>query len=112
MKNYYRELKPFLNKLSYYNVFDNLFVIRQYMIAFGDNKPYKKLFDIEKSDSNIIMPNYSDFLTAVSIIYSSELPQCKYSLRDHNNRGVLVKFLRDFSHKVDMGSINKEVFCG
>ncbi len=80
------------------------------MIAFGDNKPYKKLFDIEKSDSNIIMPNYSDFLTAVSIIYSSELPQCKYSLRDHNNRGVLVKFLRDFSHKVDMGSINKEVF--
>lgn len=80
------------------------------MIAFGDNKSYKRLFGIEKSDSNIIMPNYSDFLTAVSIIYSSELPRCKHTLRDQNNRGVLVKFLENFSHKVDVESMNKGAF--
>ncbi len=80
------------------------------MIAFGDNKPYKRLFGIEKSDSNIIMPNYSDFLIAVSIIYSSELPQCKNTLRDHNNRGVLVKFLENFSRKVDVESMNMGAF--
>ncbi len=44
MTDFYRSLKPTLNKLSRLNIWDSLFVIRQY---------YNNEFDLNNFDDNI-----------------------------------------------------------
>lgn len=110
MTDFYRELKPFLNKLSYYNVFESLDVIRRYTMANNENKSRKHIQGIERSDVNYLMPEYRDFLIAVSLAYSTDLPNNRYTLKRWQDRAYIVQVLGDLSSNINKGFIDNEVF--
>ncbi|MDD4292923.1 MAG: hypothetical protein PHV09_08740 [Bacteroidales bacterium] len=74
---YFEQFKPIRNQFRQFNVFESLAVIREYAIAFDSKKERRFLYNIEQSDSKIIMPNIIDFCIANSIIYSQTLPALK-----------------------------------
>lgn len=110
MTDFYRELKPFLNKLSYYNVFESLDVIRRYTIANNENKSRKHIQGIEQSDVYYLMPEYRDFLIAVSLAYSTDLPNNKYTLKRCQDRAYIVQVLEDLSSNINKEFIDNDVF--
>ena len=80
--DFYRQLKPVLNKLSQLNVWDSLYVIRQYLNDsfknYGLESPH---FDTIESHKNCPIPAYLiDFMISASLRYSSTLRSDK-SLR-------------------------------
>lgn len=102
MSDFYRELKPCINKLSEFNVWDSLFVIRQYFHKSFPN------YDIEKTDfSGVenplaypILVYFTDFLIAVTLNYSTTSKSQK-SIRQYSHRSKLMKRLNEVYDKAN-----------
>ena len=102
MSDYFRELKPYINKLSEFNVWDSLFVIRQYFHKSFPN------YDLEKPDfSGIENPNgcqipvyYTDFLIAATLKYSTTCRTQK-SIRQYSQRSKLMLKLNEVYEKAN-----------
>ena len=71
---HYREIKPVLNKLSKYNVFDNLDVISNYVRSIISGQERSTIKDVENPEYNAIELYFADFLIINSILYCTELP--------------------------------------
>ena len=92
MANYYREIKPALNKLSELNVWESLFVIRQYIMSSVKN------YDIDRPHFEAIenpkvfpIPLYLvDFMISATLRYSTTLRSNK-SLAQMKQRKPIVK---------------------
>ena len=98
--NFYRQLKPVLNKLSQLNVWDSLYVIRQYL-----NNSFKN-YDLDspnfsdiESHKNCPIPAYLiDFMILASLRYSSTLRSAK-SLRQLKVRCKITPLVYDVYEK-------------
>ena len=71
MSDYYRLVKPALNKLSELTVWDSLFVIRQYACYYIDNQMIQapRFETIEKYGSSPIPLYFVDFLIDATVKY-------------------------------------------
>lgn len=97
MSDYYQELKPALNKLSELNVWESLFVLRQYLHDsvknYGIDRPH---FETIERARDFYIPLYLiDFLISASLRYSTTLRSEK-SLRQAKVRYAIL----DSIHKV------------
>lgn len=70
MKDYFRDLKPILNKLSELNVYDSLDVVRQYIKQSTDDKLNFAFQDIDRPQYAKINLYYADFLIANILKYA------------------------------------------
>lgn len=109
MSDYYRELKSCMNKLSEFNIWDSLFVIRQYILkAFPNYNIAKAQFANIESPNYCIIPVYFiDFLTVATLRYSSTLRSDK-SIRQIKYRLPLMRKFDDVynrSNKENFGVI-------
>lgn len=102
MSDFYRELKPYMNKLSEFNVWDTLFVIRQYFHnTYTNNKIEKPNFSKIEAPFRCQIPVYfMDFLITASLKYS---PTCRASksLRQYKHRIHLLKKLDEVYNKAN-----------
>ena len=105
--DHYRQIKPVLNKLSKYNVFDNLDVISLYVrsIIAGQNR--SAIQDIENPEYNAIELYFADFLIINSILYCTELPG-ELSLRKQNDRYKIFKPVAELNDEVHKIQSEKE----
>lgn len=87
MTDFYRSLKPTLNKLSRLNVWDSLFVIRQYYNNEFDNYGLDKVHKESIENFNVypIHVYIADFLISASLKYS-QICKSEYSLRKVKER--------------------------
>ena len=90
-RDFYRQLKPVLNKLSQLNVWDSLYVIRQYL-----NESFKN-YELDRPHLSTI-ENYSecpipayliDFMISASLRYSSTLRSDKSLKQFKIRRGII-----------------------
>lgn len=90
MTDFYKCLKPTFNRLSQLNVWDSLFVIRQYWNKefgnYGLEKVHKEF--IEKFDACPIHVYIADFLISASLKYS-QICKSKYSLQQYKERNKI-----------------------
>ena len=107
MKDNYREIKPVLNKLSEYNVFDNLRVISFYVRAVINDKNYKTIVDVESPEYNRIEVYFADFLIANSIIYCTETRGVRF-LYNMNDRARIYKPISELCDQVNIDLSHKE----
>lgn len=105
--DHYCQIKPVLNKLSKYNVFDNLDVISLYVrsIIAGQNR--SSIRDIENPEYNAIELYFADFLIINSILYCTELPG-ELSLRKQNDRYIIFKPVAELNDEVHKMQSEKE----
>ena len=91
MSDYYRLVKPALNKLSELTVWDSLFVIRQYACYYIDNQMIQapRFETIEKYGSSPIPLYFVDFLIDATVKYSN-----LNSIKDCSNFSADYKSLR------------------
>lgn len=94
MNDNYLELKPYINKLSKFNLWDSLFIIRQYLTKTFYNYDIEKptFTGVENANRCIIPVYFVDFLISLSIKYSSTVRSEK-SLRQIKYRYPLMKKL-------------------
>lgn len=87
MTDFYRYLKPTLNKLSRLNVWDSLFVIRQYCNNEFENNGLDKVHKESIENFNVypIHVYIADFLISASLKYS-QICKSEYSLRKVKER--------------------------
>lgn len=87
MTDFYRSLKPTLNKLSRLNVWDSLFVIRQYCNNEFENIGLDKVHKESIENFNVypIHVYIADFLISASLKYS-QICKSEYSLRKVKER--------------------------
>lgn len=100
--DYYRQIKPVLNKLSKYNVFDNLDVISKYVRSIISGQGRSTIHNVENPEYNAIELYFADFLIINSIIYCTELPG-ELFLQKQNDRYKIFKpvaELHDEVHKI------------
>ena len=92
--NYYRQLKPVLNKLSQLNVWDSLYVIRQYLNdSFKNYELERPRFDNIEDRKNCPIPAYlADFMILATLRYSSTLKSDK-SLRQLKVRRSITPYV-------------------
>ena len=105
--NLYREIKPVLNKLSKYNVFDNLDVISLYIRSIIAGQKRSSIRDIENPEYNAIELYFADFLIINSILYCTELPG-ELSLRKQNDRYKIFKPVAELNDEVHKMQSEKE----
>ena len=105
--NYYSEIKPVLNKLSKYYVFDTLDVISIYIRAITAKKERSSIQDIESPEYNAIELYFADFLIVNAIIYCSET-KGELSLRKQNDRYKIFKPVAALNDKVNHSLMEKE----
>ena len=94
--DHFREIKPVLNKLSKYNVYDTLDVISIYLRAIIAQKERSSIRDIEAPEYNAIELYFADFLIVNAIIYCSET-KGELSLRKQNDRYKIFKPVAELS---------------
>lgn len=104
---HYREIKPVLNKLSKYNVFDNLDVISNYVRSIISGQERSTIKDVENPEYNAIELYFADFLIINSILYCTELPG-ELSLRKQNDRYKIFKPVAELNYKVHKMQSEKE----
>lgn len=109
MIDLYADFKPIRNKLEEFNVFDNLYVVREYLRAFNVNLSLDLLSTIEGADIYPIMPDFADFIIVNSIIYASELP-CSKKLTSIKDRSSIIRLISNLSNKVSEININDDVW--
>ncbi len=80
------------------------------MMARNNNQSRKHISGVEQSEINYLMPEYLDFLIAVSIAYSTDLPNNKYNLRKWQDRAYIAQVLGDLSDEINKEFIDDEVF--
>ena len=102
MANYYREIKPALNKLSELNVWESLFVIRQYIMSFVKNynidHPH---FEAIENPRVFPIPLYLvDFMISATLRYSTTLRSNK-SLAQVKQRTAIVKSFHEAYEKAN-----------
>lgn len=87
MTDFYRYLKPTLNKLSRLNVWDSLFVIRQYCNNEFENNGLNKVHKESIENFNVypIHVYIADFFISASLKYS-QICKSEYSLRKVKER--------------------------
>ena len=107
--NHYKEVKPILNKLSKFNVYDSLDVISIYLRAIIAKQKKSTIQDIENPEYNAIELYFADFLIVNAIIYCSET-RGRYSLRKQNDRYKICKPVADLNDKVNRMLMEKEPF--
>lgn len=105
MNDYYRMVKPVLNKLSELNIWDSLYVIRQYACSYNDNLGFQKphFESIEEYQKFSIPPYFVDFLIEASLKYSDlkeiqtshNLYSKNISLRQLKTRSKIVSCLSE-----------------
>lgn len=102
MSDFYRELKPYMNKLSEFNVWDSLFVIRQYFHhTFKNYEIEKPNFSEVEAPFRCQIPVYFvDFLIAASLKYSTTCRASK-SLRQYKHRIQLLKKVDEVYNKAN-----------
>ena len=105
--DHYREIKPVLNKLSKYNVYDSLDVISIYLRAIIAQKERSTIQDIEAPEYNAIELYFADFLIVNAIIYCSET-KGELSLRKQNDRYKIVKPVAELNDEVHKMQSEKE----
>ena len=105
--DHYREIKPVLNKLSKYNVYDTLDVISIYLRAITAQKERSSIRDIEAPEYNAIELYFADFLIVNAIIYCSET-KCELSLRKQNDRYKIYKPVVELNDEVHKMQSEKE----
>ena len=98
--DFYRQLKPVLNKLSQLNVWDSLYVIRQYLNDSFKNYDLEKPHFVNIEDrKNCPIPAYLvDFMILATLKYSSMLKSDK-SLRQLKVRRGIMPFVHDAYEK-------------
>ena len=98
--DFYRQLKPVLNKLSQLNVWDSLYVIRQYLNDSFKNYDLEKPHFVNIEDrKNCPIPAYLvDFMILATLKYSSILKSDK-SLRQLKVRRGIMPFVHDAYEK-------------
>lgn len=96
MANYYRELKPALNKLSELNIWDSLLVIRQYFMStiYNYNIARTHFEDIESPRDFPIPPYLVDFMISATLRYSTTLTS-KKSLKQAKQRKAIIRLFLD-----------------
>jgi hypothetical protein len=97
--DHYQEIKPVLNKLSKYNVFDSLDVISRYIRAVINGTDRSKIQSINSSEYNFIEIFFADFLIENVIMYCTEI-RGELSLRRMNDRAKIYKPVYDLHEKV------------
>ncbi len=107
--DYFSSVKPILNKLTNYNIIDNLFVIRQYLLALEKGIGYNRLPHIENSNSVILMPNICDFLIANSLKYCT-FNKGKYYLGNFKDRLRIVVELTKLEEKINKDAIDTDIW--
>lgn len=105
--DHFRDIKPVLNKLSKFNVFDTLGVISKYVRAINNGVDRVSIDGIESPEYNSIEIYFADFLIVNSIIYCTELP-AKLSLRAVKDRYRIYKPVNDLCNKVNIALSKKE----
>lgn len=94
MGNYYREIKPALNKLAELNIWDSLYVIRQYLNDavrnYGIDRPHFE--NIERPKDYPIPLYLIDFLISATLRYSTTLSSTK-SLAQLKQRLPIVRLV-------------------
>lgn len=102
MSDFYRELKPYLNKLSEFNVWDSLFVIRQYFHNTFTNYEIEKpnFSEIEAPFRCQIPVYFADFLITASLKYSTTCRASK-SLRQYKHRIKLLEKVNEVYNKAN-----------
>lgn len=105
--DHYREIKPVLNKLSKYNVYDTLDVISIYLRAIIAQKERSSIRDIEAPEYNAIELYFADFLIVNAIIYCSET-KGELSLRKQNDRYKIFKPVAELNDEVHKMQSEKE----
>ena len=109
MKDYFREVKPILNKLSELNVYDSLDVVRQYV---KERTTYKQNFvfqNIEQPKYESIDVYFSDFLIANILKYSNNI-DCLKSLRQLETRKKICSPIVKIQNDLNKEIINKNKF--
>ncbi len=89
--DFYRQLKPVLNKLSQLNVWDSLYVIRQYLNNsfknYGLDRPH---FEAIENHKNCPIPAYLiDFMILASLRYSMTFRSNKSLKQLKVRRGIM-----------------------
>ena len=107
--DYFSRIKPILNKLTDYNIIDNLFVIRQYLLALEKGIGYYRLPHIENSNNVILMPNICDFLIANSLKYCT-FNKGKYYLGNFKDRLRIVVELTKLEEKINKDAIDTDIW--
>ena len=102
MSDFYKEIKPALNKLSELNVWDSLFVIRQYITNAVKNYnldlPH---FERIENHQTCPIPLYlADFMVLATLRYSTTLRSEK-SLRQLKQRDKIIRQLHDVYEKAN-----------
>ena len=89
--NFYRQLKPVLNKLSQLNVWDSLYVIRQYLNeSFKNYELDRPHFSTIENHTEYSIPAYLiDFMILASLRYSSTLRSDKSLKQFKIRRGII-----------------------
>ncbi len=89
--NFYRQLKPVLNKLSQLNVWDSLYVIRQYLNeSFKNYELERPHFSTIENHTECPIPAYLiDFMIAALLRYSSTLRSDKSLKQFRIRRGII-----------------------
>lgn len=105
--DHYRQIKPVLNKLSKYNVFDNLDVISIYVRSIIARQNRSTLLEVENPEYNAIELYFADFLIINSILYCTELPG-ELSLRKQNDRYKIFKPVAELNDEVHKMQSEKE----
>ncbi|MBR4227951.1 MAG: hypothetical protein IKR72_02495 [Bacteroidales bacterium] len=105
--DHYREIKPVLNKLSKYNVYDSLDVISIYLRAIIAQKERSTIQDIEAPEYYAIELYFADFLIVNAIIYCSET-KGELSLRKQNDRYRIFKPVAELNDEVHKMQSEKE----
>ena len=105
--DHFREIKPVLNKLSKYNVYDTLDVISIYLRAIIAQKERSSIRDIEAPEYNAIELYFADFLIVNAIIYCSET-KGELSLRKQNDRYKIFKPVAELNDEVHKMQSEKE----
>ncbi len=105
--DHYREIKPVLNKLSKYNVFDSLDVISIYVRFIISGQERSTIQDVENPEYNAIELYFADFLIINSILHCTELPG-ELSLRKQNDRYKIFKPVAELNDEVHKMQSEKE----
>lgn len=107
----FNDFKPIRNMFRKLEVFDTLYVLKQYIDKFDNfgEKDKIQVANVESGEFAIIMPNVIDFYIVNCLLYSSTL-RPEHSLADYKYRAKFTRAVTAFEQKVTDSLMSKDCF--
>lgn len=107
MNNYFREIKPVLNKLQRLNVFESLDVVRKYVYASIYRKRHEYICGIDSPLYYGIEVYTADFFIKNIIIYST-IVRGEISLSEVKTRKIICKPIEELQQKINHNRMKEQ----